>query len=156
MTFSSCLQYNMKLLRKNSPEKEEKEFVSNIIVTNDILKQCEKNVSFEDTSKFFIQSGRIYMNQMKHCKDCWWSLIDNGRVDFIVGGTVHTVLLNSLYSTLQESRLAWLDIFSTIVQNISLKRIGKLLRARTLAEVLTFCDKYETEGRCCPTIMFDR
>ena len=64
----SCLQYNMKLLRKNSPEKEEKAFVSNIIVTNDILKQCEKNVSFEDTSKFFIQSGMIYMNQMKHCK----------------------------------------------------------------------------------------
>ena len=60
----SCLQYNMKLLRKNSPEKEEKAFVSNIIVTNDILKQCEKNVSFEDTSKFFIQSGRICMNQM--------------------------------------------------------------------------------------------
>ena len=55
----SCLQYNMKLLRKNSPEKEEKAFVSNIIVTNDILKQCEKNVSFEDTSKFFIQSGMI-------------------------------------------------------------------------------------------------
>ena len=49
----------MKLLRKNSPEKEEKALVSNIIITNDILKQCEKNVSFEDTSKFFIQSGMI-------------------------------------------------------------------------------------------------
>ena len=35
-------------------------------------------------------------------------------------------------------------------------RIGKLLRATTLEEVLSYCDKYETEGRVHPTIMFDR
>ena len=37
-------------------------------------------------------------------------------------------------------------------------RIGKLLRASSLAEVLSYCDKYQTEGegRLHPVIMFDR
>lgn len=63
---------------------------------------------------------------------------DTGRIDFIVGGILHTVLLNSLYGTLPASR------------------IGKLIRARTVEEVLSYCDKYETEGREQPTVMFDR
>ena len=41
-------------------------------------------------------------------------------------------------------------------QRFFLWRIGKLLRATSLKEVLSYCDKYETEGRDHPVIMFDR
>ena len=65
---------------------------------------------------------------------------DTGRLDFIVGGILHVINVKSLYLTLPASR------------------IGKLLRASSLEEVLSLCDKYQTEaqGRPHPVIMFDR
>ena len=63
---------------------------------------------------------------------------DTGRLDFIVGGILHVINVKSLYLTLPASR------------------IGKLLRASSLQEVLSYCDKYLTEGRPHPVIMFDR
>ena len=65
---------------------------------------------------------------------------ETGRLDFIVGGILHVINVKSLYLTLPASR------------------IGKLLRASSLPEVLSFCDKYQTEGegRPHPIIMFDR
>ena len=65
---------------------------------------------------------------------------ETGRLDFIVGGILHVINVKSLYLTLPASR------------------IGKLLRASSLEEVLTYCDKYQTEGegRPHPVIMFDR
>ena len=65
---------------------------------------------------------------------------ETGRLDFIVGGILHVINVKSLYLTLPASR------------------IGKLLRASSLQEVLSYCDKYQTEGegRPHPVIMFDR
>jgi len=108
--------------RKDSDKRESVKAENNavnLLKKDDILKQSIKAAEFEDTSVFFVHS-------------------DSGRVDFIVGGIIHTVLLKSLYATLPASR------------------IGKLLRSTTLEEVLSYCDKYETEGRQHPTIMFDR
>ena len=59
--------------------------VANLVKKDDILKQSIKTTGYEDTSLFFVQS-------------------DTGRVDFIVGGIIHTVLLKSLYATLPASR----------------------------------------------------
>ena len=69
----------------------------------DILKQSIKTVGFEDSTQFFIQSGIRFDLSGVFFKDIEY--LDHGRVDFIVGGIVHTVLLNSLYSTLPASRL---------------------------------------------------
>ena len=63
---------------------------------------------------------------------------ETGRLDFIVGGILHVINVKSLYLTLPASR------------------IGKLLRASSLQEVLSYCDKYLAEGRPHPVIMFDR
>ena len=63
---------------------------------------------------------------------------ETGRLDFIVGGILHVINVKSLYLTLPASR------------------IGKLLRASSLQEVLSYCDKYLADGRPHPVIMFDR
>merc|ERR1712079_703715 len=63
---------------------------------------------------------------------------ETGRVNFNVGGITHTVLLSSLYSTLPASR------------------IGRLIRAKTRAEVLAQCDLYDPESGEYPTVYFDR
>ena len=111
--------------RKDSDKRESVKAENNavnLVKKDDILKQSIKAAEFEDTSVFFVHSGLVLFIKkidagkststcclfLKVClmlinNDCV-SKLDSGRVDFIVGGIIHTVLLKSLYATLPASR----------------------------------------------------